>query len=109
METITELAQKHEIVVDFLIFEIISPLEVDKILGSVKQTKRLILVEEGVAESGLMGSIVSGFSHHGFAESFSTLTINGVGDIGASQAAENHALISRDIVLNRITAFVKGS
>ena len=109
METISELARKHEIVLDCLIFEIISPLQVDQILASVKQTKRLILVEEGVAESGLMGSIVSGFSHYGFTESFSTLTINGVGDIGASQAAENYALINRENVMNRITTFLRGS
>ena len=86
----------------------ISPLNVEELVVSLKQTKRLILIEEGVAESGLMGSIFNGFSRAGYSEKFSTLNINGFGDIGASQASENHALIGKQEVINKIIAFVKG-
>ena len=108
LDCLTDLAQNYELIFDCMIFEVISPLNVEDIIASLKKTNRLIVIEEGVAESGLMGSIMSGLSCQGFKEKFSTLTINGVGDIGASQIAEGNALISKVKIVNAITTFVKG-
>jgi 2-oxoisovalerate dehydrogenase E1 component len=108
IDVLNELALKHEILIDLFVFEIISPLRINEVSGSLKRTNKLVLVEESLSEMGLMSSLVSALTKFEHESEFSVLSIGGIGDIGSSLASETDALISQVGIVRKLIKFIVG-
>jgi pyruvate/2-oxoglutarate/acetoin dehydrogenase E1 component len=94
--------------IDLFVFEIISPLRINEVSGSLKRTNKLVLVEESLSEMGLMSSLVSALTKFEHESEFSVLSIGGIGDIGSSLASETDALISQVGIVRKLIKFIVG-
>ncbi len=61
-----EVLQKKDISAEIINLRTLKPLDMDKILGSVKKTNRLLCIEEGWSYSGIGSEIIASVTKSGF-------------------------------------------
>lgn len=100
-EALKILAKEHEIFAEVLIFDIISPIQIDEIVLSASKTRKILVVEESIPDQGLTSLIVSEYTRQ-FREISNIYSLGGNGDIGASIASETNAFLSSSQIIDFI-------
>jgi len=99
------LIVEHEIFVNIVIPQTISPLNMDFATELLEQSEIVFLVEESDSARGASGLVLKEFQRLGLDKSF--MVLGGEGMIGASVSSETHALISVDKIVNFVISKAK--
>lgn len=108
LQALDDVARRHEIFVDVLIYEVLSPLDIQPIHTSLKRTARLLTIEEGMAETGIFATVAAGLAATHFTHPLTLGSLGATGDIGASTYAEENALINKEKIMQAIQDVVVG-
>jgi 2-oxoisovalerate dehydrogenase E1 component len=107
IRAVHKLAVEREIFADVLVFQVISPLDPADLAKSLTRTRKLLIVEEGIPSSGITSEVISQLSRIGHDFPIQISNLGAAGDIGASAASEEWALISEEKIIRAIE-FLEG-
>ena len=102
LEALGDLAREHEVLGRLFICELLQPMNLSSVHESVIETENLLLVEESQPQEGLTNSLLYSLQEFSDYPQFRFGSIGCDGDIGASQAAEDHALISAKKIVRKV-------
>jgi len=94
------MATNHELFADVLVYQFLSPFDINPLLESASQTGKLLIVEEGEAASGIASSVLSALSDLKNSPHLQIQSVSGHAEIGANNFSENAAKISVEKILH---------
>ena len=105
-EALHELLIDKELVFDVFVARLIQPIDLSALGESLVRTRILVIIEETSASQGITSHLLTQLQQ--FVKiPFRTIIIGGSGIIGASSHSENSALISKELIYEKLEGISK--
>ncbi len=103
-----KLAVDHEIFIDLVTYQFLSPLDEEELVKSARLTGKILIVEEGSTANGIAGTVLSRISQTSALPEIVIRALSGQSEIGASETSESAAKLSVELIVEKCLAVVNG-